>query len=131
MKPSLPIGSGLRTALCATLAVLALAAPLRAQAPTPVERPSTFGATEDAALPAVAPGDLQGLLRNCDTERERAVAAKKLCEQDKTGVDFLGAAYLALWVILMVFFAIVAIRQKRLGAELTALRERLARLGER
>jgi len=34
-------------------------------------------------------------------------------------------------VILMVFFAIVAIRQKRLGAELTALRERLARLGER
>ena len=135
MKPSSPLGARFRTAvLTLSLAVVAtLGSVSRADVPVREEpkRPSAFGATEDAPLPTVAPGDLQGLLRNCDAERERAVAAQKLCEQDKTGVDFLGAAYAALWVILMAFFALVALRQRRLSAELATLRERLARLGER
>lgn len=134
MKPTPPLRALPRVALSALLSLSAaflFTSTALADVPVPDKRPTAFGATEDAPLPTVAPGDLQGLLRNCDAERERAVSAQKLCEQDKTGVDFLGAAYLALWVILMVFFALVAIRQKRLRAELTTLRERLARLGER
>lgn len=100
--------------------------------PAPARAPTSFGAApgSDAPLPAVAPGDFEGLLRNCDTERSRAEGARKLCEKDKTSIPFLTAAYLALWAILMVFFGIVATRQKRLRAEMAALRERLARLGD-
>jgi len=98
---------------------------------TPNPAPTSFGASpSESALPTVAPGDFAGLLRNCDVERSRAVAGQRLCEKDKTGIPFLTAAYLALWAILMVFFASVALRQKRMRAEMQALRERLARLGD-
>lgn len=95
----------------------------------PPSAPTSFGADEPKPLPVVAPGDFEGLLRNCDLERARAVNAQKMCEKDKVNIPFLTGAYLALWAILMVFFAIVALRQKRMKAEMAALRERLARLG--
>jgi len=100
--------------------------------PRPQPAPTSFGAAPggEEPLPAVAPGDFEGLLRNCDVERSRAEAGRKLCEKDKTSIPFLTAAYMALWAILMVFFGIVAVRQKRLRAEMASLRERLARLGD-
>ena len=45
-------------------------------------------------------------------------------------VPFLVAAYLALWAILLAYFIIVAVRQKRMRAEMLVLRDRLARLGD-
>jgi len=95
------------------------------------EKPTSFGgAAPEAPLPEVKPGDFEGLLRNCDIERSRAVSAKKLAELNTTNVPFLTAAYLALWAILLAFFVIVSQRQKRLHAEMVVLRERLARLGD-
>ena len=121
-----------RSLLAMILAALPLGAAFADEAPEPKPAaPSSFGeAGGDKPLPAVAPGDFEGLLRNCDAERSRAEEARKLCEKDKTSIPFLTAAYLALWAILMVFFGIVAVRQKRLRAEMMTLRERLARLGD-
>jgi CcmD family protein len=53
-----------------------------------------------------------------------------MCKKDEANIPFLTAAYLALWAILLVFFLFVAVRQKRMRAEMEMLRERLARLGE-
>lgn len=121
-----------RLAIACALA-LSVATTARAdEAPPPEpDKPSSFGAGETPAeLPEVAPGDFEGLLRNCDVERTRAANAAKLCEKDKANIPFLTAAYLALWAILLVFFGIVAMRQKRMAAEMAMLRERLARLGD-
>ena len=97
----------------------------------PPAKPTSFGsATPDAPLPEVKPGDFEGLLRNCDIERARAVNAQKLAELNTTNVPFLVAAYLALWAILLAYFIIVAVRQKRMRAEMVVLRDRLARLGD-
>jgi hypothetical protein len=105
--------------------------PPRGEAPEKPGKPTTFGAEPaGGTLPVVAPGDVEGLLRNCDIQRSRAEEGKKLCELDKANMPFLTAAYLALWAILMAFFAIVALRQKRMHAEMAVLRERLARLGD-
>ena len=63
-------------------------------------------------------------LARCDAELTR-------CERDEVGVTFLGAAYIALWVILLVFFFLVRARQRRLVLEMVELRARLARLQDR
>ena len=80
----------------------------------------SFGS--DPAPTPVADG-AAGMLQVCD---------KKLteCEQDATGVGFLAAAYLALWVILVIFFFVVRARQARLVAEMRELRARLRVLTE-
>ena len=98
----------------------------------PPMRPSSFGAEPPAAVPTevVAPDDFEGLLRNCDIVAKNTARELSACRQDTTGVGFLGAAYLALWAILMVFFLLVRLRQRRLDDEIRALRERLARLGD-
>jgi hypothetical protein len=112
--------------------VLMMACPSAVLAQGYPPSPSSFGAEPDKAVPteAVAPDDFQGLLRNCDIVAKNTARELAACKQDATGVDFLGAAYLALWVILMVFFLLVRLRQRRLDEEIRALRDRLARLGD-
>lgn len=112
----------IRSAIIA-LILLALWSPLPAAA-----QPSSFGAeTTEPAAPAAAPGDLEGMLRSCDAQLRACEASSELCEKDRAGVGFLGAAYIAMWVILMVFFILVRVRQRRLSAEMQELRERLAK----
>lgn len=97
----------------------------------PPAKPTSFGAAPpDAPLPAVQAGDFEGMLRNCDIERTRAVNAQRLAELNTTNVPFLTAAYLALWAILLAYFIMVSVRQKRMRAEMLVLRDRLARLGD-
>lgn len=123
-----PLVTALTTLLI--LCNLVLTSPALADEAPP--RPSSFGA-EPAPTPpteVVAPDDYQGLLRNCDIVAKNTSRELAACRQDATGVDFLGAAYLALWAILMVFFLLVRLRQRRLDEEIRALRERLARLGD-
>lgn len=112
------------------LALVLFATPALADEAPP--RPSSFGAAPTPVAPTevVAPDDFQGLLRNCDIVAKNTARELAACRQDATGVDFLGAAYLALWAILMVFFLLVRLRQRRLDEEIRALRERLARLGD-
>lgn len=120
-----------RCALLALMLVVSSRALADVPPTPPVDKPTSFGgAAPDAPLPEVKPGDFEGLLRNCDIERSRAVNAAKLAELNTTNVPFLTAAYLALWAILLAFFVIVSMRQKRLRAEMALLRERLARLGD-
>ena len=119
-----------RTVLAFGLLVTVALGAAHAQPAPPPERPSSFGATPEAPLPEVKPGDFEGLLRNCDVERTRALEAKEMAEKNVMKMPFLVAAYLALWAILMVFFVIVARRQSRLRADMASLRERLARLGD-
>ncbi len=123
-------------AVLAFLSVLAGALCLvpgqRAHAQEATPRPSSFGAAPTPAAPTqvVAPNDFEGLLRNCDIVAKNTARELSACNTDAVGVDFLGAAYMALWAILMVFFVLLRQRQKRLVDEIQALRERLARLGD-
>lgn len=95
---------------------------------TAAAQPSSFGAETSApAAPAAAPGDLEGMLRSCDAQLRACETSSELCEKDRTGVGFLGAAYIAMWAILMVFFVLVRVRQRRLSAEMQELRARLAK----
>jgi len=117
--------------LIVPLLLLALAgAPAHAQEAPP--RPSYFGPAPTPVAPTevVAPNDFEGLLRNCDVVARNAAREAAACRTDAVGVDFLAAAYMALWAILMVFFVLLRQRQKRLVDEIQALRERLARLGD-
>lgn len=117
----------IRSLTAALIAALLTASPSFADEPPPP--PSTFGATPTPAAPAeVAPDDFKGMLANCDIYRKNAERELAACKQDAVGVDFLGAAYLALWAILMAFFILVRLRQRRLDEELKALRARLAKL---
>jgi len=95
-------------------------------------RPSAYGAEPEPATPTTvaAPDDFEGLLRNCDIVARNTQRELSACKTDAVGVNFLSAAYMALWAILMVFFFLVRQRQKRLASEIQSLRERLARLGD-
>jgi hypothetical protein len=95
-------------------------------------RPTSFGAAPAPAAPTevVAPDDFEGLLKNCDIVARNTQRELSACKADSVGVDFLAAAYMALWAILMVFFFLVRQRQARLVDEIRSLRERLARLGD-
>ncbi len=120
-------------ALAVTLVALLVAPPALAdEAPDRPVKPSSFGAEPtEPALPApkqVAPGDYKGMLENCDLAVKDTTRKLEACTRDATGIGFLGAAYLALWAILMAFFIMVRSRQKKLVAEMQQLRERLARL---
>lgn len=117
--------------LAALIALLMTSPAWADKAPEP-QRPSSFGAEAPAPVPTevVAPDDFEGLLRNCDIVAKNTARELSACRQDTTGIGFLGAAYLALWAILMVFFLLVRLRQRRLDDEIRALRERLARLGD-
>ncbi len=110
----------IRAFIVASLLVLCVPAAALAQ-------PSSFGAELPVPVPAAAPGDLEGMLRSCDAQLRACEASSELCEKDRTGVGFLGAAYIAMWVILMVFFLLVRVRQRRLATEMQELRERLAK----
>lgn len=94
-------------------------------------QPASFEAAPAAApAAAVATDDLNvnGMLKSCDLQLRACETAKDLCEKDATGVTFLGAAYIALWLILMAFFFVVRARQRRLLVEMKTLRDRLAKL---
>lgn len=96
--------------------------------PAVLAEPTSFGAEEVAAPAApVAPDDIKGMLANCDGQLRACEASSELCEKDKTGIGFLGAAYLALWIILMAFFFMVRGRQRKIVAEMNELRARLAK----
>jgi len=118
--------------LAVVTAVLCLVAPMAAHAQEAQPSPSSYGAAPTPAAPTavVAPNDFEGLLRNCDIVAKNTARELSACNTDAVGVDFLGAAYMALWAILMVFFVLLRQRQKRLVDEIQALRERLARLGD-
>lgn len=112
-------------ALLVTLVVLLpgaipMVAPAVAQAP-----PTTFKADTEAAAPPAGGGDVASL----KTELAACRQTVELDKKDGTGMDFLVAAYLALWGILLVFFFMVQVRQSRLRTEMDDLRARLARLG--
>ncbi len=116
-------------AVRALLVTLALALPGAASlvASPAVAQPSTFNAESDA--PAVAPLGGGGEVAALRAELASCKSALALEKKDATGMDFLVAAYLALWGILLGFFFMVQVRQSRLRAEMEDLRSRLARLG--
>jgi hypothetical protein len=120
------------TALRLLLALALTCAPVLARADeAPDPRPTKFGAEPAAPAPRiVAPDDYKGLLENCDLVVKDTTRKLAACKQDETGIGFLGAAYLALWVILMGFFIHTRMRQKKLTEEMRTLRERLARLSD-
>lgn len=94
-------------------------------------KPTEFGAAApEVKLEKVAPGDFEGMLRNCDILRTQAETGRANCETDGANMPFLVAAYLALWLILLVYFVVLSRRQAHLRAEMLVLRERLARLGD-
>jgi hypothetical protein len=134
--------------------LLALAGPARADVVIPP--PSTFAAepaagsapgstapsglgapvaaapspTAEAANPkaAVTAAELPEMLKQCDAQLRACERGAELCEKDRTGVGFLGAAYLGLWALLLGYFFVTRRRQQRLMADLRALEARLARL---
>ncbi|MCB9736647.1 MAG: hypothetical protein H6745_29060 [Deltaproteobacteria bacterium] len=114
-----------RLALSAALALaLVLALLLGAAGPAladeaPPEPPAT---TEFRSAPEPAANDFEALLASCDQKLTR-------CEKEN-GVGYLGAAYIAIWVILLVFFVATRMKQARLVAEMQELRARLAKLTE-
>ena len=120
-------------AVGALLVTLALALPgawsMVAPAAMAQVPPSTFNAESEA--PAVVPvgGGVGGEVGALRAELASCKQALALEKKDATGMDFLVAAYLALWVILLGFFFMVQLRQSRLRAEMEDLRSRLARLG--
>jgi hypothetical protein len=99
-----------------------VAPPVAAQVP-----PSSFNAESDA--PVAAPVGGGGEVAASKAELASCKSALALEKKDATGMDFLVAAYLALWGILLVFFFMVQVRQSRLRTEMEDLRSRLARLG--
>jgi len=112
------------TKLLAALLLLAGLAPASALAQAPPEPASPAPSKSFVAAPPVdeAPtSDPTLLLARCDRRLTR-------CEKDATGIDFLAAAYMALWVILIAFFVITRSRQRRLVLEMNELKARLARL---
>lgn len=115
------------------LLLLAFATPAFADVkpePEPA-RPTEFGAAAPTVkLEQVKPGDFEGMLRNCDILRTQAETARANAEKDGANMPFLVAAYLALWLILLVYFVLLSRRQAHLRAEMLVLRERLARLGD-
>lgn len=138
-RPTLRLSWSSRTPLTPALLVLlslVLLAPGSARADEPPDprppRPTSFGAAPAPSAPTteVAPDDFEGLLRNCDIVARNTARELAACRTDAVGVDFLAAAYMALWAILMAFFFILRLRQRRLVEEIRSLRERLARLGD-
>jgi hypothetical protein len=114
--------------LCA-LALAPLSAARADETPAPAAAPTSFGGeAPPAARAAPAPGDLPAMLQSCDAQLRACEQGAELCEKDRTGVGFLGAAYIGLWVILLAFFLVMRNRQRRLMAELRGLQERLAKL---
>lgn len=103
--------------LLALLAVVPVL-PARADEAPPPPEPTT----EFRAAPEAAADDFPALLASCDQKLTR-------CKKEN-GVGYLGAAYIALWLILMAFFITTRRRQARLVAEMRELRARLADLTE-
>jgi len=98
---------------------------------TPAAHPVPGGFKAAEAVPerpVPASGDLPAMLQSCDAQLRTCEQGAELCEKDRTGVGFLGAAYVALWVILLVFFLAMRNRQRRLMADLRTLQARLAKL---
>ena len=124
----------MRACLCAVAAVAAVVlAPvpraLADEAAPPSKPPTAFGAAEaptERAEPAS--GDLPAMLKSCDAQLRACEQGADLCEKDRTGVGFLGAAYIGLWVILLVFFLAMRNRHRRLVADLRVLQDKLAKL---
>lgn len=85
---------------------------------------STYRAASETLGERSLSDDPRVQLAHCD-------AALTRCERDAVGVTFLAAAYIALWVILLVFFFLVRARQRRLVLEMVELKARLARLQDR
>lgn len=112
----------MKHALVTLALTLALAlSPLLAVTPAAAQDapPTTTGFS---APKTAAQGDgPEALLAVCDQRLT-------LCEKDKTGIDFLAAAYIALWVILLVFFILSRQKQQKLLMEMQELEARLARL---
>jgi hypothetical protein len=116
----------MKYALVALAAVLVTAASTSAMAqPAPAPQPVSPPPATSAAAPAE---DLGGMLKSCDRQLRTCESERDVCVKDATGVGFLGAAYIALWVVLMAFFMLVRARQKKLVAEMRSLRERLSAL---
>ncbi len=84
-------------------------------------KPVTFGAAAQAPAAAPAAGDFKGMLKVCDGQLEA-------CKADEVGIPFLGAAYLALWAILIIFLIAVKRGQGQMESEVAELRARLRRL---
>ncbi len=103
---------------------LALAPAAFAQSP-PSPAPGTTGVTSFGApaadAPAPAADDFRGMLAVCDGEREA-------CLKDATGVPFLAAAYMALWVILIGFLFMMFRGTATARSEMEELRARLRAL---
>lgn len=118
--PVVTVGRALAMATLIVGSALALAPSALAEDDAGKGKSVTFGADADAE-PAVAAGDYQGMLAVCDARLEA-------CKDDEVGIPFLGAAYLALWAILIVFLVAVRRGQGRLEAEAGELRARLREL---
>lgn len=90
-----------------------------AAAKTVKQHDLTFGAAPSAKTERpIAPGDYKAMLARCDT-------LLGTCQKDAIGVPYLAAAYMALWVILIIFLVMVRRGQGRLRGELDELRARL------
>ena len=81
---------------------------------------TTFGAKKAEQAPA-APDDFRAMLAVCDEQRDA-------CEKDAVGVPFLAGAYIALWLILLVFLFMVRAGTARARAEMEELRARVREL---
>ena len=108
--------------LILTLCLLWFAPAVLAQEGSAPKRMTTFGA-QGAEKAAPAPDDFRAMLAVCDEQREA-------CEKDAVGVPFLAAAYMALWVILLVFLFSVRASSAKTRAEMEELRARLRELEE-
>lgn len=102
-----------------SLVITAWNAPARAQQAEPEKKPTSFGGED--AKPAGKPGSIDDAFARC------AADVKRL-ETDAIGVPFLAAGYVAFFAIPVVFLVLAGVRQRRLEAEMSELRERLARL---
>ena len=95
-------------------------APIRVADEAPENRnsgPRAFGSD----TPKSAPVTVEQALDRCARDVEAL-------ETDAIGIPFLGAAYLAFFAILAVFFVMVRVKQRRMEEEMAELKQRLARL---
>ncbi|MFT7578646.1 MAG: hypothetical protein ACI9MR_000304 [Myxococcota bacterium] len=96
--------------------ILILSGPMLLVIPTQPASAQTGSTTFDAA-PAPAQGTVSELT-DCSRRLEE-------CDQDSLSMPFLGAAYGALWVILMIYLSFNASRNAKLREEIEELRARL------
>ncbi len=111
-------------ALSAPLAAVAITLALTLAAPAAFAESKTFQAEPVAQAAAPAQGDYRAMLAECDRQLEA-------CKTDAVGVPYLGAAYLALWIVLVSFLFVVRRGQRRLLADVYELRERVASVREK